>query len=514
MKSIRSLCKRIQAVFLATLLMCACGVLPAQASSATPNYTFYGSSAFKSQVKNIVAQGKVPTGGKTYYVSKKGSDTNAGSKSKPFKTLKKGISVLKSGDTLLIRGGTYTEKMSVALSGKSSQYITIKSYPDESVTISGSKLTGDNQTLLQIKGSYINIDGLTFSNLTGDNACGVSILPSSRAIILQNVTINGIKASSKSNDEPCANAILMLGDNAKKAINEVLVYNCYISECSTGYSEAVSITGNTTNVNIVNNTVRNISNIGIDFSGNYGYCSDPALDFPRNCIAAGNLVENCVAGYATSHGIYVDGGQTITIQNNKVNLCGGGIEVGAEEPTSLADYQTKNVKVLNNTLQNNIETGIAIGGYDTKLGNVDSVKVSGNLCLENGVEGGEILALSKCSNIEVSGNAFISATSGGETTIVSSQMSKSYTKNITFTKNVYSNGGSKTDTSFTWYKKSYTTLSKWMSVSGDKSSTYSDTTTITGASGTIGSTLYQPDSTPDTKGSTFWMIQFFQSFRR
>ena len=44
----------------------------------------------------------------TYYVATTGSDANPGSQAKPFQTLNKGVSLLQAGDTLYIRGGTYT----------------------------------------------------------------------------------------------------------------------------------------------------------------------------------------------------------------------------------------------------------------------------------------------------------------------------------------------------------------------------------------------------------------------
>ena len=45
----------------------------------------------------------------TYYVAIAGSDSNSGSQSSPFRTVKKGISILKPGDKLYIRGGNYGE---------------------------------------------------------------------------------------------------------------------------------------------------------------------------------------------------------------------------------------------------------------------------------------------------------------------------------------------------------------------------------------------------------------------
>ena len=44
-----------------------------------------------------------------YYVAIAGSDSNSGGQSSPFRTVKKGISILKPGDTLYIRAGNYGE---------------------------------------------------------------------------------------------------------------------------------------------------------------------------------------------------------------------------------------------------------------------------------------------------------------------------------------------------------------------------------------------------------------------
>ena len=65
---------------------------------------------------------------KDYYVSKKGNDDNNGTKKQPFLTIRKAVSVLKPGDTCLIRKGTYLEVISLDISGNINSPITIKSY--------------------------------------------------------------------------------------------------------------------------------------------------------------------------------------------------------------------------------------------------------------------------------------------------------------------------------------------------------------------------------------------------
>ena len=73
-----------------------------------------------------------------YYVATTGNDSNAGTIAEPFATWEKGASVLTAGDTLYIRGGTYTNtRASIyqclwnTLSGTVNDTIKIWAYPGE-----------------------------------------------------------------------------------------------------------------------------------------------------------------------------------------------------------------------------------------------------------------------------------------------------------------------------------------------------------------------------------------------
>src|SRR5262245_31329900 len=75
-----------------------------------------------------------------YYVSLKGSDSDPGSQSHPYRTVKKGVSILKPGDTLYIRAGNYGESIksgsqTVPAGTSWSSAITIAAYPGEVVTL-------------------------------------------------------------------------------------------------------------------------------------------------------------------------------------------------------------------------------------------------------------------------------------------------------------------------------------------------------------------------------------------
>ncbi len=73
-----------------------------------------------------------------YYLSLKGADSNPGTKSLPWKTLQSSIWKMKAGDTLTIRGGTYTQSsfadIAVPSTGKIS---TLRAEAGEEVVFDG-----------------------------------------------------------------------------------------------------------------------------------------------------------------------------------------------------------------------------------------------------------------------------------------------------------------------------------------------------------------------------------------
>ena len=73
----------------------------------------------------------------SYFVSTGGSDSNAGSLAKPFRTIQRAASIAQPGDTVLVRGGTYRETVQPSRSGTGSSPIVFKPYGNETVTISG-----------------------------------------------------------------------------------------------------------------------------------------------------------------------------------------------------------------------------------------------------------------------------------------------------------------------------------------------------------------------------------------
>lgn len=410
--------------------------------SYAKDVTYYGDKAFITEIVNETANENANENAKgtssetiknahKYYISPNGNDKNNGDKNHPFATFEYAISKLAAGDILYVMDGTYKQNIYLGddVKGSKGKYITIKAlHKNKAVITSSDNSSKDYKTpLVEIDGaSYVKVKGLKLTGLKGDGSYGMLVNSGSNHIIISGNEIKNIKKGT--GEYACANGIILYGSSAKKRISNVLICNNYIHDCDTGWAEALTVTANCRYINIIGNRVKNITNIGIDISGNYGYCKVKSKDFPMYCLMYKNIVNNCVSPYATSYGLYVDGGQNIDIIENTVTKCSGGIEVGAEKRPSSTSYSTKNIVVKGNSLTGNIECGIAVGGYKKNLGWVINIKITRNKCVNNGLKGGAIITLSKCKNVTIKGNVLKNKKSNSE--IIYYALSKSYIKNV------------------------------------------------------------------------------------
>lgn len=106
-----------------------------------------------------------------YYVATDGADTNAGTESKPFKTVRKATEAATApGDTVYIRGGVYgngwDSHLSPQASGTASAPITFRAYPGELPILDGSDLTEDGSGFepTDVAVEYIRVEGLVARN--------------------------------------------------------------------------------------------------------------------------------------------------------------------------------------------------------------------------------------------------------------------------------------------------------------------------------------------------------------
>ncbi|KAF2106906.1 pectate lyase L [Lophiotrema nucula] len=125
----------------------------------------------------------------TYYVSPTGSDSAAGSLTAPLKSIQSAVSKAVAGDTIYLRGGTYSPATNIQItkSGSSSKPYTLSAYgtevpivdgealPSTPAPVGGSVATADRGVLHVLGASYWNFIGITFIN----GAYGVYVQDSS-----------------------------------------------------------------------------------------------------------------------------------------------------------------------------------------------------------------------------------------------------------------------------------------------------------------------------------------------
>jgi hypothetical protein len=119
------------------------------------------------QIKVKVTYNRVSAAGLTYYVDDNGSDNNNCTQSRqishPWRTINAAILCLSSGDTLLVRGGTYNETFDdpPIPSGTSWSNVTrIAAYPGESVWIAPSDNSPIRVFHFYSNRKYIEFDGI------------------------------------------------------------------------------------------------------------------------------------------------------------------------------------------------------------------------------------------------------------------------------------------------------------------------------------------------------------------
>ena len=260
------------------------------------------------------------------------------------------ISSASAGSVIYMKGGTYSgANLSISAQGSSSSYITIKSYPGETATLTGSTVTFESSA------KYINFEGFILKDYTPSDDWGncVRFEGGSSYINFRNNELSNI--TCRGTGEVGVNAIVLYGDTSA-SINNVTIENCYVYNCKTGWSEAITTDGNVENCVIKNCTVDNTGNIGIDLCGNFSWTGTvgSTTNQSRNITVTRNKVMNCNSDYATSAGLYCDGGRDITFSYNIVYNSQCGIELGAEEKGA----DVYNFNVYNNTIVN---CGRAIG---------------------------------------------------------------------------------------------------------------------------------------------------------
>jgi hypothetical protein len=329
------------------------------------------------------------TSGTDYYVSPAGSDLNPGTLNQPFATIQKAANVAKEGSTIYIRGGVYNQKVRVTHSGASGAPITFQNYQNEKVILDGSKVKLEDDGLFTIEDkNYIQVNGLEFRNLKStkisETPIGIYITGTGSNIEIRNNYIHHIEANVKNGN---AHGIAVYGtsSNAQNNLNHIVIDNNEVANLKLGLSEAIAVNGNVDSFEVTDNKVHDNNNIGIVLIGHEGVSPVAALDQARNGIVVTisfitiHLSIILVYNEYSADGIYVDGGKEIIIEQNQSYENDLGIEVASEH----AGKSASQITVRDNTISNNIMSGIALGGYDSQQGYAENNTITNNIIYKN-----------------------------------------------------------------------------------------------------------------------------------
>jgi hypothetical protein len=346
-----------------------------------------------------------------YYVDQvNGNDSYDGtSLTKAWRTIQKACNVATTNSIVQIKAGTYNENIIVNVSGTLGNPITFKNYMNDIVLIDGSGTTG--KTMLSISNKdYLNFENLTIQNKTANNAQGILVessgANSATNLSFKNITIKNINWNNDALAIPNANnnAQGFIAYGSIGGIRNLTIDSCQVYNNILGFSEAISLDGNIDNFIIKNCNVYNNTNIGICLIGNYQTSSVPETDHAKHGLVTNNICHDNLSLYATSAGIYVDGGWNIIIERNTSYHNGNGIEIGCEE-----NGTTDSIIVKNNIVYNNQITGMYVGGYTTATtGQVLNSTIRNNTFFQNNYkqDGTGEMAISKATNCTFENNIF------------------------------------------------------------------------------------------------------------
>lgn len=267
-----------------------------------------------------------------YYVATTGSDSNPGTQSQPFKTIRKGSQVATAGTTVHVAAGTYTETIRTTQSGTASSRIRFVSYVKWAAKIIP-PANSTREHVWDIRGNYVDINGFEVdgSNCT---SCTVGIYMGGSYDRVINTHVHNI-----ANNIPCLShgAAGIVADHYYGGVHNNVIGNVVdhigVDQCNFYHGIYMSTSGivknnivnnvsaygihlwhDATNVTVVNNTVFNNGSAGSDGggivigSGDYYNFSGPGdYNIVANNIVYNNLGWGIVeAGNTGTHNTYTN----------------------------------------------------------------------------------------------------------------------------------------------------------------------------------------------------------------
>ena len=239
--------------------------------------------------------------GRTYYISTRGSDSNRGTLSKPWRTIQKALNTLKPGQQGFVRGGTYSQSLVMKRAGTASAPITVRAYPGEHPVIQpGGNNSMDYPVRITAGAAWFRMSGFIVEKAPLDTTVNVYISDGQKA---QPYAAHDIEFS----------------------------YN----EVRNGKGTGLLVAPRTNNVQLIGNLVHD-NGLGTQHQHQGLYFQG------QNGLIANNVVYNQPHGF----GIQVRGEDTDIYANNIIVV--GNTSVGNQLAGFVVENTAGNVKLINN----------------------------------------------------------------------------------------------------------------------------------------------------------------------
>lgn len=411
--------KKIVSTIFALLLVFVPLVAITPKAQAYNNSNYYSFSGLEPMEEITVAEIDHNT---SFFVSPDGNDeTGDGTITKPYKTVNKAIAEAanpiwdtdcnitgRTANTIYLREGTYPENVVVDKNN-----ITIRNYPGETARVTGGGLTTYNANIYIMKNlSNIRIYGLNIEDRHEEGiegVYGILVRGGTSNIIIQNNTFKNIHANFANYDGIHGNnatGVIVYGDQETVAHN-ILIANNEFTDIECGFSEVITVNGYTAMVDVIENYIHDVQNIGIDIAGQYGANSDPAKDYARYVYVAGNRIDNAVSASAVNAGIYVDGAKNVLVERNTVTNSPMGISIGEENQIVDLDYFTEGIIVSSNLLVNNTKSGLRIGTSSLRNSAVVNSVIVNNTIINPNTAAGAPIVVGKSHDNKIINNVIV-----------------------------------------------------------------------------------------------------------
>jgi parallel beta-helix repeat protein len=282
------------------------------------------------------------TTGSTYYVATTGSDTAQGSIGDPFRTINHGASVLRPGDTLYVRGGTYPEALINAIPTGTSWTapVRVSAYPGEIVVLATPAIAARGIEFSTAV-SYIEIDNLVLSGSNaGTSVDGVKITYGSSGAATH-VRLRGLEIRDYGE-----NGVLLTEDpsiNALTRDNEIAGCSIHGNGTSFGHGIYIESSFNT----VVHNVIYGNGEFGVHVYRSSGL---NGTDAGNNTVAYNRVYNN---GFGLHSNGLPANGWGIGLFVGDANLAFNNVVYGNKGGGVYTDIGATHTSIFNNSVFNN-----------------------------------------------------------------------------------------------------------------------------------------------------------------